>query len=266
MNPLQILTASDSASLGFSLHGGQVCSWVPAGESGNRLFLSERADYQGSIRGGVPVIFPQFNARGPLPRHGLVRTAPWREVFRGPGELLLEIDEALATHPLWPQPYRLQTRIHFGGNRLSIALELHNSGEKPLSFTGALHSYFAVRALSEARLDGLGGASFLDALHGETEAVQLEGELALGEALDRIYPAAPRVLELREPGRRLRIESRGFADAVIWNPGAAAAELPDLAPGDEQRFVCVEAATLLHPMTLRPDGRWTGTQILTALP
>ena len=63
------------------LHGAQVVSWIPAGGS-ERLYLSERSRYGDGkgVRGGVPVVFPQFNRRGPdfsLPKHGFVRTRAW---------------------------------------------------------------------------------------------------------------------------------------------------------------------------------------------
>ncbi|MFD2452843.1 aldose epimerase family protein [Ideonella paludis] len=70
------------------LHGGHLVSWVPLGQ-GEQLYLSPTTRYGAgsSVRGGMPVIFPQFNTRGPLPRHGLVRTRGWQaveSVVRGP--------------------------------------------------------------------------------------------------------------------------------------------------------------------------------------
>lgn len=264
MSPLLSLSSADGARVEYSLHGGHVCGWFPAGERDSRLFLSARADFGGSIRGGVPVIFPQFNARGPLPRHGFARLAPWRCLDQGPGQLLLELDHALATDPRWPQPYRLRERLSFGGKHLRIELELHNPGTEPLRFHAALHTYFAMGP--RARLYGLQGATLLDARHGESPLRQDDAELACDQPLDLICPQAPSALELREPGRRLRIASEGFRDAVIWNPGTAGAGvLADLEPGDEHRFVCVEAADLLEHIVVAPGGRWQGAQDLTAL-
>ena len=63
-----------------ALQGAQVLSWVASGRE--RLYLSPKTllDGQSAIRGGVPVCFPQFNQRGPLPKHGFVRNLPWAVV------------------------------------------------------------------------------------------------------------------------------------------------------------------------------------------
>ena len=60
------------------LHGAHVTSWVPAGGD-ERLFLSQKSEFRpgAAIRGGVPVIFPQFGGLGTLPKHGFARTLPW---------------------------------------------------------------------------------------------------------------------------------------------------------------------------------------------
>ena len=60
-----------------ALHGGHVLSWVALGAE--QLYLSPRSllDGRAAIRGGVPVCFPQFNERGPLPKHGFARNLPW---------------------------------------------------------------------------------------------------------------------------------------------------------------------------------------------
>ena len=63
-------------------YGAHVVSWTTA-DGDERLFLSPRSAYSegAAIRGGVPVIFPQFNQRGPdfdVPRHGFARNRRWR--------------------------------------------------------------------------------------------------------------------------------------------------------------------------------------------
>ena len=70
---------------------------------------------------------------------------------------------------------------------------------------------------------------------------------------------------LRERDRSTLVESEGFRDAVVWNPGRErAAALHDLEPGDERRFVCIESAVIQTPVTLAAGRAWTGTQTLTA--
>ena len=73
------LRSADGAFAQVHLHGGHVLAWTPAGERDSRLYLSpiSKAAPGVAIRGGVPVIFPQFAGEGPLPKHGFARTARW---------------------------------------------------------------------------------------------------------------------------------------------------------------------------------------------
>src|SRR5690348_6301397 len=78
-----VLHSADGARADVFPYGAHVTSWMPAG-GGGRLFLSERSAFGAgsAIRGGVPVIFPQFASTGPLPKHGFARTMEWRVVER----------------------------------------------------------------------------------------------------------------------------------------------------------------------------------------
>jgi glucose-6-phosphate 1-epimerase len=223
-----------------------------------------------SIRGGVPVIFPQFAAEGPLPRHGFARTTRWSlvGVSEDQGEAIatLALEDSPATRAIWPAAFRATLTVRVGGPRLAIALDVENTGRSPLSFTAALHSYLRVRALADVALRGLEGCSFRDS--GRAGGVQVEHADALrprGE-VDRVYLGVAGPLELREPGRSLTIEATGFPDVVVWNPGPTrAAALADLTPDGERRFLCVEAAAVQRPVVLAPGAHWLGAQHLTVV-
>ena len=78
------LALPDGSHATVLLHGAHVLSWHAAGW-GEQLYLSPAAGLGAlqsgqAIRGGVPVIFPQFELKGPdtsLPRHGLARQRAW---------------------------------------------------------------------------------------------------------------------------------------------------------------------------------------------
>jgi glucose-6-phosphate 1-epimerase len=69
----------------FVTHGGQVLEWTPVGSEVSRLWLSPdwRCGPGAAIRGGVPVVFPQFSDRGPLPKHGIARDREWEALSGG---------------------------------------------------------------------------------------------------------------------------------------------------------------------------------------
>ena len=62
-----------------TLFGAHLVSWNTA-DGKEHLFCSASSALDGSsaIRGGVPVIFPQFNERGHGMRHGFARMSTWR--------------------------------------------------------------------------------------------------------------------------------------------------------------------------------------------
>lgn len=256
------LHADDGASAIVALHGAQLLSWIPA-DGRERLFLSERARYDegAAIRGGVPVIFPQFAARGPLPKHGFARTLPWcyagnqtRATFE------LADDRATAS---WPHAFISRMHVGMADSALDLTLEVHNNGATAFAFTAALHTYLAVDDLGATSLHGLCGCAYEDSADGGASRQQGQDELRFDGEVDRIYRAPPNPIELRDGPHRLAVTQRGFADTVVWNPGEVlAATIADLAPGDHRRFVCVEAGQVLQPVRLAPGERWSGTQRL----
>lgn len=237
-------------------------------DSTEQLFLSARAVIgDGSaIRGGIPVIFPQFAAEGPLPRHGFARTTLWttestEQLPDGDASGTFVMRDSPATRAIWPHAFHARITVRVGGARLAVTLDVHNSGQEPFAFTAALHTYLRVHRHGDAELVGLHGGQYRESsapdrmLFDAEEVVQGSGEI------DRVYVDAPRHLLLREPGRVVEMELMGFPDVVVWNPGAVrAAALADMEPGGEQRMLCVEAAAVHTPVMLEPDRRWSGTQ------
>jgi glucose-6-phosphate 1-epimerase len=270
--PMVRLRATDGATADVYLHGAHVTSWRPAPGGEERLFLSDRSEFRegAAIRGGIPVIFPQFAAEGPLPRHGFARTTRWtlEAVERsgvGGESARLSLADSPATRAVWPVAFRAGLSVEVGGDRLVIALSVENTGRSPLSFTGALHTYLRVRDVADTVVVGLQGVRYRESSAPTVlRADDAEVLRATGE-LDRVYVDAPRSLTVRERDRTLGVTLAGFRDAVLWNPGAErAAVLADMEPSGERRMLCVEAAAVQRPIALAPGERWTGAQTLRA--
>ena len=269
--PKVILRAADGAVAEIHLNGGHVTSWRPAPDGVDRLFLSSKSAFQEgmAIRGGVPVIFPQFAEEGPLPRHGFARTSQWTLVALDRTEqgaavaTLVFVDDA-RTRAIWPASFLLTLAVRVGGPQLSLALSVENTGDDSFSFAAALHSYLRVRDIAETTLVGLHGGSYR--VSGRNAAsFDFEESLRVRGEIDRVYSNAPKRLNMREKDRSMRVEAAEFPDVVVWNPGAErAAGIADLAPGDERNFLCVEAAAVNKPISLGAGRRWWGTQTLIA--
>jgi len=271
--PALRLRDADGASATIALHGGHLVSWCDAAGR-ERLYLSAatRSGPGQAVRGGVPVIFPQFSQRGPdtsLPRHGFARTRAWQlltsKAADAEAALMLRDDDA--TRAIWPHRFELQLEVRLHGPRLDMTLICTNTGASSFVFSAALHSYFAVERIDAARLEGLRDTHWLDTTC-DREAIETADAIVFdGAEIDRIHwDAGDRALVLRTPTATLGIAAEGFGDVVVWNPGPRkAAALADLSPGDAARFVCIEAAAIGAPPLLAPGERWRGAQCLTAL-
>ena len=267
--PILTLRADDGATAEIHRHGAHVTSWRPV-DGEERLYLSAASEFGGdaAIRGGIPVIFPQFAAEGSLPRHGFARISTWSlggvcRAADGAAELDMVLRDSPETRAIWDAAFKAVLSVSVFGRQLAMTLAVENVGDAAFSFTAALHTYLRVRDVADAEIVGLRGARFRATdrtlVEDDAERLRIDG------FLDRVYVGAPSHLELHEGGRRLMIDAEGFPDAVVWNPGRErAAALADLDPGGERHFVCIEAAVVHEPVTIGPRRRWMGSQTLTA--
>lgn len=249
------------------LHGAHVVSWIAGGRE--RLYLSPRSRFDGrsAIRGGVPVCFPQFNQRGPLPKHGFARHLTWQadaaQTAPDLARLSLRLPAGAATRQYWPLAFEATLTLELRPGSLQLTLGVHNTDTAPLRFTGALHTYLAVADIAAAQLAGLEGQPEWDALTDRHAAAT--GALRFDGEFDRVYGATPQPLVLQDGQGGLAIEqSASWAETVVWNPGAGkGAALADLPADGYARMLCVEAAQVMQPVTVPAGAQWQGWQRLT---
>ena len=89
--------------------------------------------------------------------------------------------------------------------------------------------------------------------------------MRFGPELDRVYPRPAQAMALHAGGApRLRItQDAGWADTVVWNPGAAlCARLADMPANGHAQMLCVEAAAIDAPVVLAPQAHWQAAQRL----
>lgn len=254
--PAVRITAPDGAEATVTLYGAHLVSWISA-DGKERLFCSTRSALDGSraIRGGVPVIFPQFAERGSGMRHGFARVSTWRLADSGVDEegafavfALTRSDLTPDIAASFPHGFELRLKVTLEEQRLTLGLDARNTGDDEFAFSAALHTYFAVDAL-----DGV-------VIHGVREDA-----LSISDKHDEIYRDVPGPIALSHAGGKLLLNQSSFTDAVVWNPGAAdTASLPDMAPDEYQRFVCIEPA-VIEPLTLKPGGAWRGDHTIDAV-
>lgn len=266
------IRSADGAVAAISAHGAHLLSWLPR-RGGERLYLSGRASAASgqAIRGGVPVIFPQFAGEGPLPKHGFARGMPWQltscgQRADGAGYARYALTDDTGTRLIWPYAFHATLAVLVDGDRLELELAIRNSGDRAFQFTAALHSYLAVDDIATARLSGLRGRRYRDSADGNAIGIETREQIDIAGEVDRIYFDADGAIELITPVSRLRVQQQRFTDVVVWNPGAAkGGALQDLDADGWRQMLCVEAAAIGSPISLAPAAEWRGTQILETL-
>lgn len=223
-------------TLAFLPWGGQLLQAGPAHAS--LLYRSPWPPAPGAaVRGGIPVIFPQFAGSGPLAKHGFARNLPWRVLRETADAVEAELVIAAGARADWPHAATLRLRVTQDRPGFTQQLEVRNDGDTAFAFSGGLHPYWAVDDLAAVRVSGVPtpglGVAGIDALHaGGGEVV------------------------MREGARVLRLTQQGFEGWQVWTPGPGHA-LTDLPPEDWRRFLCIEPV-LMTPRALRPGEIWTG--------
>lgn len=261
------ISSADGANAELLEHGAHLCSWQPA-DGGQQLFLSTKSEFGAgaAIRGGVPIVFPQFSGMGVLPKHGFARNTQWTllrsgQTEQGAGQAVFELRENIARLLLWPHVFCAEYTVTLAGDTLQLDFSVTNTGDTAFQFTTALHTYFRVADIEATAIHGLGGLTYRDTVTGQNGCVQESEILHVEGEIDRIYANIQQPIVIAQPHQELEISQTGFADAVVWNPGAEkSATLPDMEEDGYQRYVCVEAASIMRPVMLEPGRQWQGMQ------
>jgi glucose-6-phosphate 1-epimerase len=263
-------------SSGFSaeiyLLGATITGWRdPA--SNDLLFVSSRAVFKEgkAIRGGIPVVFPQFSGPGPLPNHGIARTAMWRVVRSGIGtegdiqlELSLQSDDS--TRKVWNREFELRYLVSLSQELTTEFSVINRDTKSDLEFENALHTYFKVRDISRVSVKGLAGLKYLDNTQQRKEGSEERAAIRIEGEIDRVYVNAPDSLEIHDEASRkvITVQKSGMSDAVLWNPWIEKAkELSDLGDEDYQEMVCLEAGNVSRKEVVRGGETWSCTQTLS---
>lgn len=261
------------------LYGGQVTSWKND-QREELLFVSSKAIFKPpkAIRGGIPICFPQFANRGPLESHGFARNRFW-SIDKDPPpfpaatssrafvDLILKPSEE--DLKIWPHSFEFRLRVALGPTgdlMLTSRIRNTNADGKPFTFTFAYHTYFSVSDISEVRVEGLETLDYLENKERFTEqgdAITFESEV------DKIYLSTPTKIAIldHEKKRTFVIRKDGLPDAVVWNPWDKRAKaMVDFGDEEYKHMLCVEAAAVEKPITLKPGEEWRGRQELSAVP
>lgn len=264
------LLHASGARAGVYLHGAHVAGWRTS-RGPDVLFLSRASRFRDGvpIRGGIPVIFPQFGD-GPLPKHGLARTRAWHVIRTGLDAdgavtITLRFKDDAQTRALWPHPFCLQLKVALG-TALAIEFTVANPGSDPFPFQTSLHTYFKVGDIAHTGLRGLRGTAFNDFLCPGPAPAETREVITFDRETDRLYINAPDriVLEDRLNKRAITIAKSGMNDVVVWNPWIEKSRrMEDFGDDEYRQMVCVETGNMGAPSVLAPGGQWSGRTTFT---
>jgi glucose-6-phosphate 1-epimerase len=237
------------------LQGAHLADWQPV-NFGPAIMLSHESEFAPgkAIRGGVPVIFPWFagdkkrdRINGhPGPSHGFAKTEEWTldTVQREPTgmKLLFKLGPSEESRSMGYDHFQLSLEFTIGAE-LTIRYGVQNTGDAPLEFEQALHTFYEIADIHETTVSGLEQTSFID----KTDAMKVK-PLA-GEAIhftgtvDRVYENTSATCVIHDVAGRRRITARksGSNTTIVWNPGKA---LPDLGEWEWHSMVAVETANV----------------------
>jgi HAD superfamily hydrolase (TIGR01509 family) len=258
------------------LHGAQVTAWAPNGHP-SLLWTSPTSQFRAdaAIRGGIPVCFPWF---GPLaerpgaPRHGFARTSRWSllQAHDDGHDVTLRLgladDDATRTSA-WPHRFEAVLTVVVG-SRLSVALEVTNRDDVPVTFEEALHTYLDAD-VTDVEVLGLEGTSFLDKTATPPVVRREPGPLRITSEVDRVYldTTADVIVRAGRTGA-IRVGKTGSQTTVVWNPWVEGARATvDLTDDAWAGMLCVEASNV-GPSAVRlgPGARHTMSTTIAVEP
>lgn len=268
--PKVVLSHQSGSSAELYLHGAHLTSWT-APDGDELLFVSELSAWapDREIRGGVPVVFPQFG-RGPLSIHGFARYLDWELTDCGVNDsgaafARLFLDDSTATHALWPHRFRTELQVRLD-DAMEVTLTVVNTGGDPWEFTAGLHNYFRVATVEEASVEGLQGVFYADHVAGGTDKIDRDAAIAITGEVNRVYMGPPAEVHVHDAqnGRTIGVRRYGFDDLVVWNPWTRwSREHDDFGDDEYLNMVCVEPAQLSSPVRIAPGERWSAGQLLS---
>jgi glucose-6-phosphate 1-epimerase len=247
-----------SNCLDADLFGGHI---LQARLNGDDVFyVAPKALHQAGQprRGGVPVLFPQFNNDGTFPKHGFARVMNWQIVQADGAAQVTDqhwrasliansktVTPFIAHTPArWPHQAELVIDAVVKDNSLWVSLTVKNIGTTEFSFAGGLHPYFCWPK-GDIEIEQLG--------------VRLSRDLMMqsGAGIEEKFLHRSDKLTVLSTQQKMTIKKFGFEEWMLWNPGPKHS-LRDIEFCDWQSFYCLEPISSVKPHVLKPQEVFTG--------
>lgn len=253
------------------MHGATITSWSSKGQE--VLFVSKKSvfDNKKAIRGGIPVVFPNF---GPWsdgrPQHGFARIKRW-SVKNGPSRLddesvsmSVTLSDDAETHALWPHQFELVYVVTLRKDSLKTSLTINNTGPVEFDFTCLLHTYFLVDDVANVRIANLKGVKYTDKVLKTSDELESRDVVNIDQEVDRVYVSTPSGQTLTAGGNvTRRVEKENMPDTVVWNPWSEKAKaMADFDDEEYKTMVCIEPGYVNERYVLKAGQSVTMGQLI----
>lgn len=138
------LTHPSGSTAEAALFGDHVMSFRAAMDPKlDILFMSKKSYMDGvqPIRGGIPVVFPNFGGRKGFPNHGFACTITWtfgsyvestgKDI---PSVATFTMASSSVTREIWPVEFKLEYEVKLCANQLKTALHVQNTFTEKIEF------------------------------------------------------------------------------------------------------------------------------------
>jgi glucose-6-phosphate 1-epimerase len=263
----------DGAVAEVYLYGATVTKYKTA--SGKDLiWVSSTAKLDGTkaIRGGIPLVFPQFGAPiKEMAQHGFARNNKWTYVGTKdePGftAIVLTLTNEQATHEAWKFPYKLTFTVKVGATKLITDYCVENTGPEAFPFQSLQHTYLAVGDISQTTVAGLKGERFLDKTAADPTVLVTETRESadLKEFTDRVYVGKGGEILVQCPTGKILVKGTASrpdldnmvvtSDTVMWNPWDEKAKgMNDFDDEGYKNMLCIEPGLVSGFHSLPPKA------------
>eukprot|EP01135_Chromosphaera_perkinsii_P009982 Nk52_evm17s1992 gene=Nk52_evmTU17s1992 len=248
-----------------NLWGCTVTSWKCKGKE--RLFVSSKSlfDNKKAIRGGIPMVFPNFGPWDLGPQHGFARITMWEfsESATRKGDdvasAIFTMTDTEESRKMWPFQVKLICIITLKDDSFSQEFIVDNIGEVEFDFTSLLHTYLKVDDVKEVGVTGFTGCEYVDKADGGARKKE-ENEVALIQGYtDRMYIGTQNecVVTNTVGGDTVVVQMTNFPDTEN------AKKMGDFGDEEYPFMVCVEPGYVSKRVVLGPQQSWQGSQTLT---
>jgi glucose-6-phosphate 1-epimerase len=195
LDVIQLRALDGNHSCEIFLHGATIGRWKK--NNSEMIFVSSTAVYDEvkAIRGGVPLVFPQFaRPDSTMPQHGFVRTAKWSFLGSICGDdditafFRLTTADVASLPPSWSYQFSLIFEVTLTAESLLYTLRIFNNDtDKEFPFQALLHTYIRIPRIGEITVGGLKGWHYYDKVDNNARKKEENEKIGIDQEVDRIY-------------------------------------------------------------------------------